>query len=224
MVTAVILVHCVLTTRSSRLRVTRRVVILNVMWTQVNRIQNLHSAVSSLSSIPDVIIHKKNIRFPVIPFLGDSNYFENYIKCNWISKGNVPSVEFYKFVWTERGAHRSWSNPKQKATFMCSDDLVLGIIKKNRKMDVLSVVNCLCYCVPYFILVNFPSFVVCRAGYYHDGSGCTMCTGNTIKTMSGNEPNCSVDLASDGMTTVPNVKHTTCGESCWQSHTTILQK
>ena len=41
------LVLCVQETRSNRLRVTHRTVILNVIRNQVNRIQNGHSAVST---------------------------------------------------------------------------------------------------------------------------------------------------------------------------------
>ena len=39
-----------------------------------------------------------------------------------------------------------------------------------------------------------------------------MCADNNIKSLAGNEPDCNVDPACDGVETVPNQNHTTCGE------------
>ena len=52
---------------------------------------------------------------------------------------------------------------------------------------------------------------VCIPGYFCDGSSCTMCTGNTIKTSAGNATNCDADPPCDDVKTVPNVNHTDCG-------------
>ena len=57
--------------------------------------------------------------------------------------------------------------------------------------------------------------VVCHAGYFYEGPGCTLCTGNTIKTTAGNAANCDADQPCDGMKTVPTEDHTGCGTSSW---------
>ena len=43
-----------------------------------------------------------------------------------------------------------------------------------------------------------------------DGNSCSICPGNTIKTSVGNATSCNATC--DGVTTVPNGKHTTCGD------------
>ena len=53
--------------------------------------------------------------------------------------------------------------------------------------------------------------VVCHPGYFHSGSDCIMCSGNKIKILAGNAPNCDADLPCDGLTNVPNAQHTDCG-------------
>ena len=59
------------------------------------------------------------------------------------------------------------------------------------------------------LLMTF--FVVCHAGHYRIGSQCLLCNGNTIKTTKGNALNCDEDPTCDGVSTVPNENHTTCG-------------
>ena len=47
------------------------------------------------------------------------------------------------------------------------------------------------------------------AGYFHDGVGCTLCKGHTVKTSAGNH---ACDTTCDGVRTVHNKDHTACGE------------
>ena len=61
----------------------------------------------------------------------------------------------------------------------------------------------------FCFLISF-LFLVCNAGYFIDGDSCSICPGNTIKMSPGNATAC--DTTCDGVTTVPNGKHTTCGE------------
>ena len=57
-------------------------------------------------------------------------------------------------------------------------------------------------------------FVVdCNAGYYKNGSDCVLCTGNTIKSMTGDAADCNNDTACDATTKVPNSGHTACGKN-----------
>ena len=61
---------------------------------------------------------------------------------------------------------------------------------------------------------NLVSFIpVCKAGYYSSGSSCTLCTGNEIKSTPGDAADCSADTPCDGITSVPNDEHSTCGGS-----------
>ena len=54
--------------------------------------------------------------------------------------------------------------------------------------------------------------VVCNAGHYKNGGECEMCSGNTIKSMTGDATDCNTDAACDGTTKVPNEGHTVCGK------------
>ena len=56
------------------------------------------------------------------------------------------------------------------------------------------------------------SFAECNAGYYRNNGICTTCTGNMIKTMTGDAPHCDADAACDGKLKVPNAGHTDCGK------------
>ena len=40
-----------------------------------------------------------------------------------------------------------------------------------------------------------------------------MCTGNKIKSMTGDAADCNIDTACDGITKVPNSVRTTCGKN-----------
>ena len=54
--------------------------------------------------------------------------------------------------------------------------------------------------------------VVCNVGYYKAGSSCELCTGNTIKSVTGDATSCNADTACDGITKVPNSARTACGK------------
>ena len=54
---------------------------------------------------------------------------------------------------------------------------------------------------------------VCNAGYYKNGTDCELCTGNKIKSMTGDATDCNADTACDGITKVPNSVRTTCGKN-----------
>ena len=54
----------------------------------------------------------------------------------------------------------------------------------------------------------------CGAGYYKNSMTpprCEMCTANTIKTTVGDATDCDADPPCDGIKTIPNDKHTACG-------------
>ena len=53
--------------------------------------------------------------------------------------------------------------------------------------------------------------VVCNAGYYKTGSSCELCTGNKIKSMTGDAAECNGDTPCDGVTEVPDAGHSACG-------------
>ena len=58
--------------------------------------------------------------------------------------------------------------------------------------------------------------LVCNTGYYKDGSGCVLCTGNTIKLMAGDVTSCTTSC--DGTMKVANAEHTFCGICFRQSN------
>ena len=71
-----------------------------------------------------------------------------------------------------------------------------------------------CYKISFYMELNqYFYVVVCHAGYFYEGPGCTLCIGNTIKTTAGNAANCEADPACDGVMTVPTDDHTGCGMS-----------
>ena len=61
---------------------------------------------------------------------------------------------------------------------------------------------------------------VCNAGYYKNGTQCTKCTNNSIKSAPGNATDCSADQSCDGTITVPNAGNTACGK---QSRTSLFE-
>ena len=54
--------------------------------------------------------------------------------------------------------------------------------------------------------------VVCNAAYYKNGSDCELCTGYTIKSMTGDAADCNNDTACDGTKNLPNSGHTACSK------------
>ena len=60
--------------------------------------------------------------------------------------------------------------------------------------------------------------VVCNVGYYKVGSLCELCTGNKIKSVIGDFPDC--DASCDGMMNIPNAAHTSCGKQSYTSRPT----
>ena len=55
-------------------------------------------------------------------------------------------------------------------------------------------------------------YVVCKAGFYKNGTLCVMCPDNKIKSSSGNTTNCDDNTACDGKYSVPNSEHNACGK------------
>ena len=56
-------------------------------------------------------------------------------------------------------------------------------------------------------------FVECSAGHFNNDGSCVLCPGNTIKSSPGDDADCNVDSACDGIITVPNLGHTACGKA-----------
>ena len=60
--------------------------------------------------------------------------------------------------------------------------------------------------------INNPvSFTECNVGYYRNRHPCELCTGNKIKTMTGDAADCDADEACDEPLKIPNAGHTACG-------------
>ena len=62
----------------------------------------------------------------------------------------------------------------------------------------------------------------CDAGYYKDGDDCVLCTGNTIKPNSGDDPDCPTSC--DGIMKVANDEHTACSKSRNYHAMTLIKK
>ena len=67
------------------------------------------------------------------------------------------------------------------------------------------------YFEPIRKLYEQPIISVCGAGFYRNGSVCTMCPANEIKTRTGDDPDYSADPPCDGVTQEPNDQHNDCG-------------
>ena len=66
------------------------------------------------------------------------------------------------------------------------------------------------YLIGFSSMILMP-IVVCKAGFFKDGSVCTMCFGNTIKRKAGDSPDCGTDPPCDGYSGLANDQHTGCG-------------
>ena len=53
-------------------------------------------------------------------------------------------------------------------------------------------------------------FSVCNSGHFKQVDSCVLCNDNAIKETIGNATGCAETC--DGITTVPNDRHTSCGE------------
>ena len=77
---------------------------------------------------------------------------------------------------------------------------------------------CLFYCHYHIIIWNYSqnlllgtSFIlVCNAGYYKVGISCELCTGNKMKSITGDSADC--ETSCNGNTNIPNGAHTSCGK------------
>ena len=53
----------------------------------------------------------------------------------------------------------------------------------------------------------------CNAGYYGSGNDtCTLCPGNTIKSVQGDASGCNAETPCDCVSNEVNAEHTACGE------------
>ena len=64
---------------------------------------------------------------------------------------------------------------------------------------------------------NIKFVAVCNAGYYNSSGSCSLCTGNTIKSTSGDATDCNTDAACNGTDNIPNTGHTACGSFSFRS-------
>ena len=64
-----------------------------------------------------------------------------------------------------------------------------------------------------FSLPSVCVFTECNAGYYGNATTtCTLCPGNTIKSVQGNASDCNGETPCDGVSNEANAEHTACGK------------
>ena len=64
-----------------------------------------------------------------------------------------------------------------------------------------------------FSLPSVCVFTECNAGNYGNvTTTCTLCPGNTIKSVQGDASDCNAETPCDGVSNEPNAGHTACGK------------